>query len=314
MKLIRGKHKLSEPSSGCVVTLGNFDGMHLGHQALLRELNTMSESLNLPSVLITFEPQPKEFFAKRETVPRLMRFCEKWLALQDYAINYVLCLRFNHALASLTPQAFVQEILVDQLNAQAVIVGDDFRFGAKRVGDYATLKKLGMHYGFQTSEVATVVIDGDRVSSTRVRNALEVGDLAAAKKLLGRSYRLYGKVGYGEQLGRDLGYPTANINLHRDLVPVGGVFIIRVYGLGEHPYNGVANVGTRPTVGGTRILLEVHLFDFAAEIYGHNLQVEFLHKLRDEERYATLQELVEQIRQDVVDARAYFHELQVAEQ
>lgn len=306
MKLIRGKHDLSHQHRGSVVTLGNFDGIHLGHQALLTKLNAMSHSLKLPSVVVTFEPQPKEFFAKRETVPRLMRFCEKWLAFKDYDIEYVLCLRFNQTLASLSPEDFVKQILIDQLNAQVVIVGDDFRFGAKRAGDYIQLKQLGEQYGFEAIEVPTVMIDHERVSSTRVRLALEAGDLNTAQKLLGRPYRLYGKVGYGDQLGRDLGYPTANINLHRDLVPVAGVFVIRVYGLEDRVYNGVANVGTRPTVGGTRILLEAHLFDFHGEIYGRNIQVEFLYKLRDEERYDTLQELVEQIRQDVIDAKKYF--------
>lgn len=309
MKLIRGNHNLSQPLQGAVVTLGNFDGMHLGHQALLNKLNAMRESLNLPSIVITFEPQPKEFFAKRETVPRLMRFCEKWLALKDYNIDYVFCLRFNQALASLSPEAFVKKILIDQLNAKVVIVGDDFRFGAKRAGDYAQLKQLGDKYGFQTIEMPTIMVDNERVSSTRVREALEAGDLNAAEKLLGRPYRLYGKVGHGDRLGRDLGYPTANVNLHRDLVPLGGIFVIRVYGLGDHPYEGVANVGTRPTVGGTRILLEAHLFDFNAEIYGHNIEVEFLHKLRDEERYDTLEELVEHIHQDVIDAKNYFRHL-----
>lgn len=306
MKLIRGRHSLSDKLQGCVVTLGNFDGIHFGHQVLLKKLKAVSESLNLPSVVIIFEPQPKEFFAKRQPVPRLMRFCEKWLALKDYNIDYVLCLHFNQVLASLSPQKFVKKILIDQLNAKTVIVGDDFRFGAKRVGDYTELKKLAKKYNFQALEVPTVMLDNERVSSTQVRLALEAGDLGAAEKLLGRPYRLYGKVGYGDRLGRDLGYPTANINLHRDLVPVAGIFVIRVYGLGNHPYNGVANVGTRPTVGGTRILLEVHLFDFDTEIYGHNLQVEFLHKLRDEERYDTLEELVKQIRQDVIDAKRYF--------
>ncbi len=309
MKLIRGNHNLSQPLQGAVVTLGNFDGMHLGHQALLNKLNAMRESLNLPSIVITFEPQPKEFFAKRETVPRLMRFCEKWLALKDYNIDYVFCLRFNQALASLSPEAFVKKILIDQLNAKVVIVGDDFRFGAKRAGDYTQLKQLGEKYGFQAIEMPTIMVDNKRVSSTRVREALEAGDLNAAEKLLGRPYRLYGKVGHGDRLGRDLGYPTANVNLHRDLVPLGGIFVIRVYGLGDHPYEGVANVGTRPTVGGTRILLEAHLFDFNAEIYGHNIQVEFLHKLRDEERYDTLEELVEHIHQDVIDAKNYFRHL-----
>lgn len=309
MKLIRGNHNLSQPLQGAVVTLGNFDGMHLGHQALLNKLNAMRESLNLPSIVITFEPQPKEFFAKRETVPRLMRFCEKWLALKDYNIDYVFCLRFNQALASLSPEAFVKKILIDQLNAKVVIVGDDFRFGAKRAGDYTQLKQLGDKYGFQAIEMPTIMVDNKRVSSTRVREALEAGDLNAAEKLLGRPYRLYGKVGHGDRLGRDLGYPTANVNLHRDLVPLGGIFVIRVYGLGDHPYEGVANVGTRPTVGGTRILLEAHLFDFNAEIYGHNIEVEFLHKLRDEERYDTLEELVEHIHQDVIDAKNYFRHL-----
>ena len=306
MKLIRNRSPLLSQSCGCVVTLGNFDGIHLGHQVLLKKLEALKASSHLPVVLITFEPQPKEFFAKRQTVSRLMRFCEKWLALQAYSIDYVLCLQFNTALANLSPEQFVRQIVVGQLNAKIVVVGDDFHFGAKRAGDYEQLKKLGEQYSFQAIELPTVMLDGERVSSTRVRQALEAGNLDYAQQLLGRPYRLYGKVVHGDRLGRHLGYPTANINLHRQLVPLAGIFVIRVYGLGERFYNGVANLGTRPTVGGTRILLEVHLFDFNAEIYGRHIEVEFLHKLRDEVRYDAIEELVNQIRRDVKNAKGYF--------
>jgi len=303
MELIRGKHNLTDRLQGSVITMGNFDGMHLGHQALLHKVEEVGKQLKLPTVLITFEPQPKEFFAKRQTVPRLMRLREKCVVLQGYAIDYVLCLRFNQSLANLSAEDFVKQILIDQLGVKAIIIGDDFCFGAKRAGNLALLKKCGERYNFQAIAVPTVIFKKERVSSTRVRHALQVGDMKLVHELLGRPYCLCGKVVYGEQRGRDLGFPTANINLHRELVPLSGVFVIRALGLGDKPYDGVANVGIRPTFNGTRVLLEVYLFDFNAEIYGHQLQVEFLHKLRDEVRFDSVEKLIKQIRQDVIDAK-----------
>lgn len=306
MKLIRGHYPSSSCLSGSVVTLGNFDGMHEGHQQLLKQLMTTATALSLPSVVITFEPQPKEFFAKQHTVPRLMRFREKWSSLKNEAIDYVYCLRFNQKLAELSAVDFIKQILVDQLQAKAVIVGDDLHFGAKRAGDIALLKQWGQRYGFAVIAVPTVTMANSRVSSTRVREALQAGDMTLAATLLNRTYRLCGKVVHGEKRGRILGFPTANINLHRKLVPVMGVFVVRVYGIDQQPYQGVAHVGIRSMFGGTRVLLEVHLFDFHGDIYGRNLEIEFLHKLREEEHFASVEALVEQIHRDVIDAKRYF--------
>lgn len=305
MKIIRGNCHLTHVLKGSVVTLGNFDGMHLGHQALLRQLIGVGRKLQLPTVLITFEPQPKEFF-QQQPVSRLMRFREKCLAAENYGIDFVLCLRFNQTLADLSAEDFVKNILVDQLGMAAIVVGDDFRFGAKRAGDFALLKELGEQYNFQVVGVHTVDVEGKRVSSTRVREALRAGNMNVAEKLLGHSYYLFGKVLHGDKVGRDLGFPTANINLHRKLVPIAGIFVIRAHIFGDGIYNGVANVGTRPVFNGTRVLLEVYLFNFNADIYGHNMQVEFLHKLRDEERYDSVEKLIKQIHQDVIDAERYF--------
>jgi riboflavin kinase/FMN adenylyltransferase len=306
MKLIRGYYPSSRSLSGSVVTLGNFDGIHLGHQQLLKQLIKAGKSLSLPTVVITFEPQPKEFFTKQQAVPRLMRFREKWSALKNEMIDYVYCLRFNQKLADVAADEFVKKILVNQLHAKSVIVGDDFRFGAKRSGDIALLKQLGEHYGFSVIVVPTVTMANSRVSSTRVREALQAGDMTLAAKLLNRNYRLCGKVTHGEKRGRILGFPTANINLHRKLVPLSGVFVVRAYGINKHPYQGVANVGVRPVFNGARILLEVHLFDFHDDIYGRNLEIEFLHKLREEKHFGSIDALVAQIKQDAVDAKNYF--------
>ncbi len=309
MKLIRGLYNFPESLSQSVVTMGNFDGVHLGHQELIAKLKQLSKQLNLPSVLVTFEPQPLEFFHRGEKVPRLMRLREKYYALEKYDIDYLWVLRFNAELAAQSPQDFVEKILHKKLGMQACVVGDDFRFGAKRAGDFALLKKLGEQYGYVAKQIPTKIIQTERVSSTRVREALAAADLEVVQQLLDRPYSLCGKVRYGNQRGRDLGFPTANISLHRALVPVSGVFAVRAKRLGKQDYYGVANVGVRPTFDGTRVVLEVHLFDFNQEIYGQHIEVEFLHKLRDEERYDSLEALVRQIKQDVRDARLYFAEL-----
>ncbi len=312
MLLIRGQRNLVKPLSASAVTLGNFDGFHLGHQALIDCVKTKAATLDVPSVLISFEPQPKEFFAKLQgkkvEVPRLTRFPEKYILAKSYGLDYLYSLKFDKALSILSAEDFVSKILLDQLGVKAIVVGDDFHFGAKRRGDYALLQQLGEQYGFKAIEMPAITIEGQRVSSTRVREALQLGNLSLAERLLGRPFSVWGKVVYGDQRGRDLGFPTANINLHRDLVPVSGVFAVRVVGL-DKSYNGVANVGVRPTFDGTRVVLEVHLFDFAGEIYGHNICVEFLHKLREEARYDSFEKLVAQIRQDVLHAQDFFRVL-----
>ncbi len=306
MQLIRGQYNLNHPLARSVVTIGNFDGLHLGHQQVIAKLCDVAAKMNLPAVLITFEPQSKEFFSPKPTVARLMRFREKWAALQGCGIDVVFCVRFNRKFAALSPEDFVKKILLEHLGMQAVVVGDDFHFGAGAVGDFALLKQLGEQWGYRAYQQSTVILDDKRVSSSRVRNALQAGDLNEVHHLLNRPYSVLGKVSYGEQRGRQIGFPTANIHLHRDLVPLSGVFVVKAKGIAEQPLNGVANVGIRPTFAGTRVLVEVYIFDFNENIYGKNMEVEFLHKLRDEKRYGHLDELIVQIKRDVLQAKDYF--------
>lgn len=305
MRLIRGLHNLIVPLSGSLVTIGNFDGVHLGHQQLIHCLAKHRDQHQLPIVVITFEPQPKEFFAKQQAVPRIMRLTEKYRVLQALGVDYLCCLYFNDAFASLSAQDFVTDILLKRLNMRVMVVGHDFHFGAKRQGDFDLLRQLAAHQNFEVAQIPPITLDDGVVSSTRLRDALCAGDMSLVTRLLGRPYCLWGKVCYGRQRGRDLGFPTANINLHRDIVPLHGVFVVRAKWRGNS-VDGVANVGVRPTFHGTRVLLEVHLLDFSDSIYGENLQVEFLHKIRDEKRYDKFEALVTQIREDVQQARAYF--------
>ena len=308
MELIRGLHNLRPRHHGCVATIGNFDGVHLGHQAVLGQLAEKADELSLPSLVITFEPQPQEYFAPERAKPRLTRFREKLKALPRYGVDRVLCLRFNQALASLPADEFIKQILVDGLGVRYLVVGDDFRFGNGRAGDFSMLQKAGEENGFPVVNMHTFNIDGERVSSTRVREALAKGDLDTAEKLIGRPYRMCGRVAHGDKRGRTIGFPTANIHLHRKATPVEGVFAVEMFGIEGEPVAGVANVGTRPTVDGTRSLLEVHLFDFDKDIYGQYIHVNFVHKLRDEERFDSFEELKKQILKDADDARAFFNE------
>ena len=306
MELIRGLYNLRARHVGCVATIGNFDGVHLGHQAVLGQLAEKSAELGLPSVVITFEPQPQEFFARGPVPPRLTRLREKIQALRRYSVNRVVCLRFNQALAAMRAEDFIDKLLVKGLGVRYLVVGDDFRFGQGRRGDFAMLQAAGGRHGFQVVNMHTFSIDNMRVSSTRIREALASGDLATAEKLLGRPYRMSGRVAHGDKFGRKLGFPTANIHLHRKATPVQGIFAVEVFGLSQEPIAGAANVGTRPTVDGTRCLLEVHLLDFDQDIYGRYVQVEFLHKLRDEVRFDSLDELKDAIAKDCEQAREFF--------
>jgi riboflavin kinase/FMN adenylyltransferase len=306
MELIRGLHNLRPRHHGCVATIGNFDGVHLGHQAVLGQLAEKADELLLPSLVITFEPQPQEFFAPDKATPRLTRLREKLKALPRYGVDRVLCLQFNQALASLPPDEFIKQILIEGLGVRYLVVGDDFRFGKGRAGDFAMLQRAGEQHGFPVVNMHTFNIEGERVSSTRVREALAKGDLDEAEKLIGRPYRMCGRVAHGDKRGRTIGFPTANIHLHRKATPVEGVFAVEMFGIEGEPVAGVANVGTRPTVDGTRSLLEVHLFDFDQDIYGKYIHVNFVHKLRDEERFDSFEELKKQILQDADDARAFF--------
>ena len=305
-KIIRGFHNLSPSAQGCVATIGNFDGVHLGHQAVLSQLALKGDMLGLPATVITFEPQPTEFFLPEKAPPRLSRFREKVEALRSYSIEQLCVLRFNKVLAEMSANDFIQKLLVEGLNVRYLVVGDDFKFGKDRKGDFALLKKMGDEHDFQVVNMHTFAIAETRVSSTRIRQALTAGDLMLAQTLLGHPYKMSGRVAHGDKRGRTLGYPTANIHLHRGKVPLTGVYAIRLYGLEDEPIEGVANVGVRPTIGEGNTLLEVHLFDFNKDIYGENVQVYFLHKVRDEKKFDGLPALVAQIERDCQSAKYYF--------
>ena len=306
MELVRGLHNLRPRYRGCAATIGNFDGVHLGHQAVLGQLSERAALLQLPVTVMTFEPQPQEYFRPDTAPPRLTRFREKVEALRRFGVERLVCLRFDRHLASLTPEEFIRIILVEGLGVRYLVVGDDFRFGKGRAGTFGQLKQAGAAHGFPVVNMHTFDINGARVSSTRIRTALEAGDLAGAESLLGRPYRMSGRVAHGDKRGRTIGFPTANIHLHRTATPVAGVFAVELFGPPGEPLPGIANVGTRPTVDGTRSLLEVHLFDFDADIYGCHVQVEFLHKIRDEHHFESFAALQQQIARDVEQARGWF--------
>jgi riboflavin kinase/FMN adenylyltransferase len=307
-KIIRGFYNLPKSPSGCVATIGNFDGVHLGHQAVLSQLAMKGDMLGLPAVAITFEPQPNEYFSPDKAPARLSRFREKVEILRSYSIQQLCVLRFNQKLAQMTADDFIQKLIVDGLNIKYLVVGDDFKFGKDRQGNFALLQQEGEKYGFQVVNMHTFSIDNMRVSSTRVRKALNSGDLMLAEKLLGRPYRMSGRVAHGDKRGRTMGFPTANIHLHRCKVPLNGVYAVQLFGVDGEPIQGVANVGVRPTIGADKALLEVHLFDFNREIYGEHVQVYFLKKIRDEQRFSNLDALIAQIQKDCQQARLYFEQ------
>ena len=286
------------------VTIGNFDGIHLGHQAMLARLTSRAASVGALPAVLTFEPHPREVFTPESAPTRLTSLREKLEILRALGVAHVHICRFTKPFAALSAEEFVQRILVQGLNARYVLVGDDFRFGAKRAGDFALLKQLGEKYGFETEALHTVEAAGQRASSTAVREALAAGDMALAAQLLGRPYSISGRVVGGDQLGRKIGYPTANIQLKHNKAPVKGIFAVRVQGLEQPDWPGVASLGTRPTVHANgRPTLEVHLFNFNQSIYRRHLRVEFLHKLRDEAKFPDLDTLIAQIDLDAQQAR-----------
>jgi riboflavin kinase/FMN adenylyltransferase len=304
--LIRGLNNFKEKYAGAIATIGNFDGVHQGHDALLNLVKKEAKKQKVPSLVIVFEPQPLEFFAKAQSVPRLTRFREKFHQFVRQGIDIVLVIRFNKAFANLSPESFVRDVLHQRLKLKKIIIGEDFRFGKARLGDVTLLKKLS-HPLLMSIEVApNQLYHDERISSTRIRNALQNADHALAAQLLGRPYTMMGRVVYGHQRGRMLGFPTANIYLHREVTPVHGVYAVRLHGIAKDGLPGVANVGIRPTIGGTRTILEVHIFNFNENIYGRAVCVEFCKKLRDEKRFANLDLLKAQIWQDAIDAKAYF--------
>jgi riboflavin kinase / FMN adenylyltransferase len=303
LELIRGKHNLRTSHRGCAVTIGNFDGLHLGHQAVLQRLAGRARALGLPAVVISFEPTPREYFMGAAAPPRLAGFREKFAGLTAQGVDRLFCARFDAAMAALSPQAFIREYLLDGLGTRYLVIGDDFRFGKNRAGDFATLQAAGREHGFEVAETPTRIVDGIRVSSTAVRAALAAGDLDLATRLLGRHYGMTGRVVEGRRLGRTLGFPTANLRPRRRVLPVTGVFAVVVRGVGPAPWPAVANLGTRPTVEGTEPLLEAHLFDFSGELYGRRITVEFVARLREEQRFEDIQKLTAQMHRDAELAR-----------
>ncbi|MGH1463060.1 MAG: bifunctional riboflavin kinase/FAD synthetase [Neptuniibacter sp.] len=306
MELIRGLHNLREKHRGCVATIGNFDGVHLGHCKVLEQVKEKADELDLPAVVITFEPQPREFFGGADAPPRLTRFSEKYRLLQAQKIDRHLCLTFNDRLRSMTADQFVEELLLRGLAVKHFVVGDDFRFGCDRSGDYAMLREAGEKYGFTVVNTHTYQMGGERISSSRVRKVLEKNKLKEAQTLLGRPYTVAGRVMHGQKLGRQLGVPTANVRMHRFSCPLRGVYAVEATGEGIGKLQGVCNVGLRPTVGGQQPVLEVHLFDFDQEIYGQLLTVEFKQFIRDERKFDGIEMLKKQIFKDIDEARAFF--------
>lgn len=288
-----------------MATIGNFDGVHLGHQAVFAKLLQEGRELGVPATVITFEPQPLEYFAPAKAPARLTRLREKLQAIQAAGIERVLLLEFGRRLAAMEAETFVRKILVEGLGVRHLYVGDDFRFGQGRKGDVALLRAMGADNGFTVDDLPTVELAGGRISSTRIREALVAGDLETARACLGRAYRIYGRIAHGDKRGRTIGFPTANVDLHRKVSPLQGVFAVRLEGVaGEPALPGVANIGTRPTVtGDPRYLLEVHLFDFAREIYGEHVQVEFVQRIRQEKRFDSFEQLRHQIELDSLEAR-----------
>ncbi|MCP1438260.1 riboflavin kinase/FMN adenylyltransferase [Erwinia persicina] len=306
MKFIRGIHNLREQHRGCVLTIGNFDGVHRGHQALLSRLREEGRKRNLPVVVMLFEPQPLELFAADKAPARLTRLREKLRYLDEAGVDAVLCLRFDRRFAALSAHSFVADLLVDKLGVRLLAVGDDFRFGAGREGDFLLLQKAGADYGFDVISTQTFCDDGKRISSTAVRQALAEDNLPLAATLLGHPFSISGRVVHGDALGRTIGFPTANLPLRRYVSPVKGVYAVEVRGLGDKPLPGVANIGTRPTVAGIRQQLEVHLLDVAIDLYGRHIEVVLCEKIRNEQRFSSLDALKEQIAKDVVAARTFF--------
>lgn len=303
MELIRGLHNIRPRHRGCACTIGNFDGVHLGHQSLISQLRELSGRYTVPSQVILFEPQTAEFFRGSKAPARLTRLREKLALLRDQGIDRALVLRFNESLMQLSAQAFVDELLVGRLGVRAIVVGDNFRFGRARSGDFELLRQRAAYFGFELIQATGVESGGERVSSTRIRDLLLQGDLDAAAVLLGHPYTMSGRIIAGQQRGRDLGFPTINLALHRRNSPLQGIFAARVHGLKATAIGGAAYIGSRPTVAGEQIVLEVHLFDFAEDCYGRFVEVEFVAKLRDDMKFASLESLRHQIAADTRQAR-----------
>ena len=313
MELIRGIHNLQMKHRSCIVTIGAFDGLHLGHQKVIRHVLALAKQARLPSVVVTLEPLPREYFAPLDAPARLMSFSEKSAQLEKLGIDRVMMIPFNDKTRKMAAVEFVEKIFVQGLAAQHIVVGDDFRFGYAGEGDFALLKQIGQQHNFTVENMLTLEVENARVSSTRIRKLLQAGDFTQASTLLGRPYSISGKVIYGRQLGRELGAPTANVQLHRLKAAMSGVYAVLVTIADDaepKALSGVANVGTRPTVDESiKAILEVHILDFDRNIYGKRISVQFCKKLRDEIKFESVDVLKAQIEQDKATANNYFTQL-----
>jgi riboflavin kinase/FMN adenylyltransferase len=313
MQLIRGIHNIQPADHGCVLTIGNFDGVHLGHQQVIKALVERAKALNTVPTVLVFEPQPQELFARDDLPARLTRLRDKYTLLKALGVERLLCVDFNEKFSLQTPEHFIVELLVKRLGVKHLIIGDDFRFGKNRVGDFSMLCQYGEKYNFAVSDTASHKLLECRISSTEIRKALEHDQLTEAENMLGRAYSILGRVVHGEKNGRKLGFPTANVLLKRRVSPVAGVYVVKVKlpetAALQQNYYGVANIGCRPTLNGVRQQLEVHIFDFDDDLYGQKIEVVMLMKIRTEQKFASLDALTQQINKDSEQARQYIDKL-----
>lgn len=304
MELIRGIHNILPNHHGCVLTIGNFDGVHRGHAEVINRLVEKAEHLGLPAAVMTFEPQPQELFQGEDAPARLSLLRDKIVLLDELKVNRLLCVNFNKKFASYSAEDFIEQLLVNALGVKYLVVGDDFCFGKQRQGNFDMLRKAGEKHGFAVVSTQSFILGDKRVSSTEIRQLLAKGNLEQARRLLGHPFTLSGRVAHGQKIGRTIGFPTANIALKRKVSPVRGVFAIKLYWDNSDIYEGVANVGFRPTVNGQVCQLEVHLFDFDGDLYGKTVEVELVAKIRDEQPFGSLDALKKQIKDDANRAKA----------
>jgi len=304
MELIRGIHNILPAHHGCVLTIGNFDGVHRGHAEVISKLVKKARQLKVPATLMTFEPQPQEMFRGESAPARLSILRDKIFLLEELGIDRLVCINFNAKFANLPAEDFIDKLLVESLGVKYLVVGDDFCFGKQRKGNFNMLKSAGEQHSFAVVSTQSFLLGDKRVSSTEIRQLLAKGKMEQARRLLGHPFTLCGKVAHGEKIGRTLGFPTANIALKRQVSPVRGVFAVKLYWDNSDTYEGVANVGFRPTVNGQVCQLEVHLFDFDGDLYGRTVEVELVAKIRDEQPFQSLEALKKQINNDADKAKA----------
>ncbi|RTR39083.1 bifunctional riboflavin kinase/FAD synthetase [Shewanella canadensis] len=304
MELIRGIHNILPAHHGCVLTIGNFDGVHRGHAEVISKLVKKARQLKVPATLMTFEPQPQEMFRGESAPARLSILRDKIFLLEELGIDRLVCINFNAKFANLPAEDFIDKLLVESLGVKYLVVGDDFCFGKQRKGNFNMLKSAGEQHSFAVVSTQSFLLGDKRVSSTEIRDLLAKGKMEQARRLLGHPFTLCGKVAHGEKIGRTLGFPTANIALKRQVSPVRGVFAVKLYWDNSDTYEGVANIGFRPTVNGQVCQLEVHIFDFDGDLYGRTVEVELVAKIRDEQPFQSLEALKRQINNDADKAKA----------